>query len=611
MNNKSLALTMLCGLIFCSLFFFPSALDRTMVPRFLGLTSCLIIFTIFLIKTKKSISLSLDLISISYIFFVLFCALGFFWSNTKSEALFVTSKEALSILTFIFSCYIFKHHKEYFLERFLKFSVVLFFISFCFTLWQVFEISVLNKDTLYHISGINGHKNLYSSFLFLNFFFLLMAYFRLTNPWKIIALLALILSVFLIALLKTKAVWIGSFITLLLYFFFYILRHPIKKLNIKTTSLIILIVIFTNLIFMFGLRPFIQQTINPTELNITTSLLKKETFKLEEERLVLWDKTYSLLEDHLLRGVGPGNWQIHLPNSTLNNLWRGDELNYTFQRPHNDFLWILSETGIVGFNLFILFVTSTIVYLIKSLKSTDLKNHFYFEVIASVSFIIGYYIISFFDFPRERMEHNAWISLIFGLSYNNILLSKSFEGEKNVKVEKFVLYFILGVLVFIFITGINRLKGEYYTKKMFDAKNQNDNFKIIQFGKSAQNYAYSIDPTSVPIAWHIGNANAALGNFVAAKTEFMNAYALSPFNRNVLNDLGSSCVYNNDKLLGIKFFEEAARISPRFDDPKLNLVALYINDNNFAKAKFWLNELLHDSERRSQYQKIIDLSENK
>jgi Tfp pilus assembly protein PilF len=57
-----------------------------------------------------------------------------------------------------------------------------------------------------------------------------------------------------------------------------------------------------------------------------------------------------------------------------------------------------------------------------------------------------------------------------------------------------------------------------------------------------------------------------------------------------------------------KYYEEAARISPRFDDPKLNLAALYIQENNYKSAEHWLKQLYHDSQRRSDYERIVTQS---
>lgn len=76
----------------------------------------------------------------------------------------------------------------------------------------------------------------------------------------------------------------------------------------------------------------------------------------------------------------------------------------------------------------------------------------------------------------------------------------------------------------------------------------------------------------------------------------------------MLNDLASSYVFTNEIDLAKQYYSEAARISPRFDEPKLNLATLYIKEENYVMAQQILESLFHDSERRSSYQKMVDLN---
>ena len=148
-------------------------------------------------------------------------------------------------------------------------------------------------------------------------------------------------------------------------------------------------------------------------------------------------------------------------------------------------------------------------------------------------------------------------------------------------------------------------KGEYFTKKMFIERNHKNNKEVIKFCNKAQSFCYTIDPTSVPLNWYKGNANANLGDYSAALADFKNAYSVHPFNHYVLNDLGSSYFMNNNIDSAKIFFRESARINPRFDDPKLNLTAIYINEGNFIEANKWNESIFHDSERRDYYRSLI------
>ena len=63
----------------------------------------------------------------------------------------------------------------------------------------------------------------------------------------------------------------------------------------------------------------------------------------------------------------------------------------------------------------------------------------------------------------------------------------------------------------------------------------------------------------------------------------------------------------NDIEKAKKLYIETSRISPRFDDSKLNLTAIYIQEKENEKAVKCLNSLCHDSKRRTEYKKMLDV----
>jgi tetratricopeptide (TPR) repeat protein len=132
------------------------------------------------------------------------------------------------------------------------------------------------------------------------------------------------------------------------------------------------------------------------------------------------------------------------------------------------------------------------------------------------------------------------------------------------------------------------------------------NQEVINYCNSARSFCYNIDPTSIPIEWYKGNANANLGNYAAAMEDFKSAFRVHPYNHNVLNDLGSAYFMNN-KIDSAKIcYMEAARINPSFDDPKLNLTAIFINEGRYKEAQKWNESVFHDSERRNYYRRLIN-----
>jgi predicted Zn-dependent protease len=298
-----------------------------------------------------------------------------------------------------------------------------------------------------------------------------------------------------------------------------------------------------------------------------------------------------------LIGKGAGNWQVFFPNETLSGIWRAEDLNVTFQRPHNDLLWIMSETGLIGITLFLVFLFSI---LLRSLSSSQPSLRL------AAGFIAGFMVCSFCDFPRERIEHVLLFNMLLAFCYYE--LTNSGEESRLLFTKKRVSASLLLTFVsaFLCVIAFYRHEGEVYTRDLFSEMNRNNADGVIASGEKAQSIFYSLDPFSVPVNWHIGNALAAQQDYQKAAIQFKIALEKAPFNRHVLNDLGSACAMNGDTLQAKNYYEEAMRISPRFDDPKLNLAAIYIKSGNYLMARKYLNALTHGSDRRREYEMMIE-----
>lgn len=612
MPSKSVINIFLLGILLSSLAVFPFILDFTLVPRFICITLCISVVLGYVYRLPATFNITADGVFIAYAAYTAFCAFSTIWSVARSEAIFESSKQIVGFFVFLFSYFSLKKHAGFFMKNLIRISALVFITLFLVILYQLKKLPDFNKEELYAVTGLNGHKNLLASFLFLNLLFLLMAVYKLSTGWKVAGSICVVLSLGTMLLLQTKAVWIGAVFTLVTGFVLYLLRKAKPLLQHKasfTISLLVFIFIL-NLFFIKLLQPLIQKSMGyTTEIN-TTIPKSPVNLRLEEERLILWNKTITLIKQKPLCGTGLGNWQTYFPNSTLTGLWRAEELGYTFQRPHNDFLWILSETGLIGFNLYLLFIGIVLLSGIKCLSVFKQKNIPTGELLLCIAFIVGYFTISFFDFPKERIEHTVWINIILGIVYFHIKSHHIIRDVTRFRIGSPVLFLSLLLMGFVLFTGMLRFRGEFFTRHLYSFKNTNRPLELVHAGHSAISFAYAIDPTSVPVYWYMGNAQAALGNYKEAHNLFLYAYQLAPYNRNVLNDLASSYVYNNNVIMAKQYYEEAARISPRFDEPKLNLAAMYINAGDFKTAEFWLNTLMHDSERRTNYSKIIEFGKN-
>lgn len=603
-KNNTISKVFSAGIVCSALIFSRQILDPTLTPRVICFAFFSVLAVWLLYKSKQKLSFEADIINSSYLAFTLFCVTSILWSNTKTEAVFESSKVVLSFIAFSLTYYCLKNDYVSFRITLLKLSAPVFLVVFAFACFQFSKIKVLDKEALYTITAINGHKNLFASFLFLNLFFLVLGAIELKGIWRLIIFISIILTLLSLFVIKTKAVWIGLALAAFIFGFLFLTKKIKLKLNFYLS--LVSCILFANIFFLYAVPKGIEKGMTHNSAITNTSTPEEKAKELDNERLTLWLKTYDMIQKHPAIGVGMGNWQIYFPDATLKGIWRAEDLNFTFQRPHNDLLWILSETGWLGLNLFFIFIFSLLLLILRSIRldSVSLKDKT--EMILCIAFVIGFFAVSFFDFPKERMEHLTWSNIIFAFGYFQVKKHSAIPFFKKKDLKQPALLLCLSVCILTTIISVLRYRGEYYTIKMYNHRAMKEELPAIHSGYKALSFAYSVDPTSVPVYWYTANSYANLKDYKKAQQDFILAESINPYNRNVLSDLGSSYFYTDNTDLAKKYFKEALRISPRFDDPKLNLAAIYIREKNWAKADTCLQTMFKDSERRSQYQKMVN-----
>ncbi len=115
----------------------------------------------------------------------------------------------------------------------------------------------------------------------------------------------------------------------------------------------------------------------------------------------------------------------------------------------------------------------SIILLLKSIKAVTDKK-IVLELFLCFISVIGFFTISFFDFPKERMEHLIWINLIFGFAYYLIKEHAPLTTIFQIASGKWIFITCIAISLFVCIIGSYRYKGELHTRKMYDQKARNN-----------------------------------------------------------------------------------------------------------------------------------------
>lgn len=213
---------------------------------------------------------------------------------------------------------------------------------------------------------------------------------------KLFLLKLLALSLILVALFLSysRAAWISVLVALLFYIFI--------KLKMKFYHFISVIVIFAGvLIFNFNsfYAPLKENSLKYGE-NFSTHIVSITNLQNDAsnmERINRWVCAVRMFEEKPVLGFGPGTYQFNYGKYQTNEFTTristhmGDKGN-----AHSEYLTYLSETGIVGFLVFLSLILYSIYLAIKLLYS-GLDKHTKAIVFSSVLGLITFYIHGLFN----------------------------------------------------------------------------------------------------------------------------------------------------------------------------------------------------------------------
>jgi tetratricopeptide (TPR) repeat protein len=278
-------------------------------------------------------------------------------------------------------------------------------------------------------------------------------------------------------------------------------------------------------------------------------------------------------------GVGAGNWQFNYTKYSISDVDNIVYNNISFQKPHNDFLWVFSELGIIGFSLLLFVMVLIAIKGIKILKESNSP-----KVKLILSFFIGFLIISFFSFPKERIGH---IILIMG-GIALLLIEQKADKSQSVYLKKGLPILLIIMLGFNLMFSFYRLKGQYYTTLLLQAKSKGRTKSIIKYGKKAKSILYKTDILSKPIDTYLGSAYHERNKVNKVRESSEMAYEIAPYDFEVLTNYGIVLLKTKDNVKAKSILNKSYEINRFYEPTLVNLAIIYFNEDDVLKAQKYL-----------------------
>lgn len=432
---------------------------------------------------------------------------------------------------------------------------------------------------------IIANINIFSTSIFLTLPFIFFAFLNYTGKWKLLSGISMAFVFYNIINAHTRSVWVASVVATIstgLLLSYIQKKRPSTIANsisfrrlshiglILITIILISIPISDRLYPDYSMLDRVKSIADPADNSVS-------------ERLKIWKKSLLMIRDNPLLGVGIGNWKISIPSYGTEGL-RSETGDSHYQRPHNDFIWVLSETGIIGFLLYLSIFGMIFRYLYKILLSSENKEDSLFSILIFFG-ITGYLTFSFFSFPKERLIHSIYLMLMIA-GILSIYHSKISPRNKELNFARSITYGITMLILLFFssLLGYTRLKSEIHTHKAIAAHLSANWEDVISEIDMAESWLYKMDPMATPISWYKGVAYFSLNRIDEALIEFKTAYAIHPYHVHVLNNLATCYESLGYHKKAVEYYRKALTVSPNFEESIVNLGAVFYNMGMYEEA---------------------------
>jgi O-antigen ligase len=582
-------------LIIASTFFIPFcgtnlSIDPVLAPQFLAWSITTFILSAFfavqLCKNPGRLEYSVlrQIIFPLFLGFFLFSLISLAKAVNVTEGIYETLKIFVSLVYLFLATIILSRNKNY-CSILAKAVIVTTAILSLIALYQYFLFAFRKPgiEVLLLVSATMAHKNLLSSALFLTLPFCLYVLLTANSFWRIISVIPITLGLLIIFLVQSRSVWLAlvlsTITTAIVAAVFHRKLDISKKAFLKGFLLIMVLLTAAILIFSF----FYSKSDSIDFLAERLHSLTSAKHPLNIERVLIWKQSLKEIRDNLFLGFGAGNWRIVFPSYGLENLTPRSFKKVHFQRPHNDYIWVLFETGLFGFIFYMSLFVITFIYIFKIIARHPDRDH---KLLSLLMFfgIVGYMVDAFFCFPKERISHSMFLMLMMAVIVS--IYHQSFGCKKTVP-RSFMFALIIpsfALLLCAIAVGYVRLNAEIYTKRAYAARAaQNWPAVISEIDKGFSVFA-ALDPMSTPLQWYRGEAHFLMNNVPQALVDYKKAYKAHPYHIYVLNNLATCYEMQGNHNQAIEYYNKALKIHPQFDEALINLGATYYNIGRYKEA---------------------------
>jgi tetratricopeptide (TPR) repeat protein/O-antigen ligase len=275
-------------------------------------------------------------------------------------------------------------------------------------------------------------------------------------------------------------------------------------------------------------------------------------------RLHMWGSTLKMIADAPILGVGLGNWEFAY---VLYDGGKMIEPRFNPLRPHNDLIWIWSETGTVGIALFVGFIVCLASRAFRRWRNGSDSEAF--VTILLMASILSYIGVGLFTFPWERIAP----SVLFWLSAGWVS-----SGEASHRAEHpWIARALLAVLILAFVITVQNTLFDWHYVRARVAQMQKQTEDMLTHATNALAYG-TFDHQAHIIR---GEALLALGRHDQARNAYSRTLDYHANFPNAHIGIGLVAYGQGDTTEAIRQYQEALQLNPDDYSAQYNLGTVF------------------------------------
>ena len=509
-------------------------------------------------------------LSILFILFLSWSALGYLYSADPERSLFLTIQSLGAMLLYL--GLILHIQKESQIATVLKILLCFGGVLALLGILQQFSFPFLKNPI--HPNQISTslfvHKNIFAGYLVSLIPLSCLVYLSsFSKIWKYIAGILFILFLTALGFSGSRGGQLVVIISLPAIMGYLIFNKDLKRTMLLAQGIVASIILYL----------VIESIAKTLELQIGVPLLTPDVFSEGQSfnRILFWQGAWEIFKDHWLIGSGPLSFALLFPKYLLNFTPIIKNQFLTSGAPphaHNFFMQTASDSGLIGIGLLLAFLTLFYMQSYKLLRvsSLETRSTVFFFAIAVTCFLAHH--MAEYNWPGPMFIYH-FTFFIFAIDFT---YRKQFDFKKinRPKTIAFILP-TLGIIV-IFFTLVSCTQYYKFHSILSERFPPGTNLqKLTSLIERAKQSCPRCDKPYIKMAMKLlatYRVNSEKKLLLLAKDELLEGRKLNPYNPHYMGYLGQVFAIEGDYGRGLRLLKEALRFNQTHHIAKLGLSAV-------------------------------------